>query len=72
MTTLMEKKIIMFGQGAACLAASNKMLHLRPAGLVERVYASLLGGRGFEPRPGHTEDFKNGTYFLLVRRLAFK
>ena len=25
-------------------------------------------GRGFEPRPSHTKDFKNGTHCLLVWR----
>ena len=41
-------------------------------GLVVRASASRSGGRGFEPRLGHTKDFKIGTYCLLVRRSAFK
>ena len=44
----------------------------RRDGLVVRASASRSGGRGFEPRPGHTKDLKNGTYCLLVRRSAFK
>ena len=44
----------------------------RRDGLVVRASASRSGGRGFELRPGHTKDFKNGTYCLLVRRSAFK
>ena len=30
-------------------------------GLVVRAFASQAVGRGFEPRPGHTKDFKNGS-----------
>ena len=48
-----------------------KLCHRRD-GLVVRASASRSGGRGFEPRPGHTKDFKNGTYCLLVRRSTFK
>ena len=44
----------------------------RHDGLVVRASASRSGGRGFEPRPGHTKDFKNGTYCLHVRCSAFK
>ena len=37
-------------------------------GLVVRVSALRLGGRGFKPhresRPGHTKDYKNGTQCL--------
>ena len=40
-------------------------------GGVVRASASRSGGRGFEPRPDHTKDLKNGTYCLLVRRSAF-
>ena len=36
------------------------------------VRASALGagGRGFNPGPGHTKDFKNGTSGCLVWRSA--
>ena len=34
--------------------------------------ATWSGGREFEPRPGHTKNFLNGTYYLLVRCSAFK
>ena len=44
----------------------------RRDGLVVRASASRSGGRGFKPRPGHTKDFKSGTYCLLVRHSAFK
>ena len=53
-----------------------RVIRVTPAhrhdGLVVRASASRSGGRGFEPRPGHTKDFKNGTYCLLVRHSAFK
>ena len=29
-------------------------------------------GRGFEPRPSHNKDFKNGTHCLLVWRLTLR
>ena len=41
-------------------------------GLEVRACASRSGGCGFEPRPGHTKDFKNFTFCLLVRCSAFK
>ena len=31
---------------------------------VVRAFALRLGGRGFDPRPGHTKTGKNGTQFL--------
>ena len=31
-----------------------------------RVSASGAGGRGFDPGPGHTKDFKNGTSGYLA------
>jgi len=37
------------------------MLESTPCG---RVSALRLGGRGFDPRPGHTKDYKNGTHCL--------
>ena len=42
----------------------------RRDGPVVRASASRSGGRGFEPRPGHTKDFKNGilTAFLSGAR----
>ena len=33
----------------------------RRGGSVGRAFASQAVGRGFEPRPGHTKDFKNGS-----------
>ena len=59
----------------ACHACWWWLMHpnINPSGgLVVRASASRLGGRGFEPRPGHTKDFKNGTYCFLVRCSAFK
>ena len=35
-------------------------------GPVVRASASQSEGRGFEPRPSHTKDFKNGTHCFLV------
>ena len=32
--------------------------------------ASEAGGRGFDPGPGHTKDFKNGTSGYLAWRSA--
>ena len=38
------------------------LFHVKPpCGLVVRAFASQAVGRGFEPRPGHTKDFKNGS-----------
>ena len=37
-----------------------------------RTSASGAGGRGFDPGPGHTKDFKNGTSGCLAWRSAFK
>ena len=37
-------------------------------GPVVRASASQSEGHGFEPRPSHTKDFKNGTHCLLVWR----
>ena len=37
-------------------------------GPVVTASASQLEGRGFEPRPSHTKDFKNGTRCLLFWR----
>ena len=37
-------------------------------GPVVRASASESEGRGFEPRPSHTKDFKNGTHCFLVWR----
>lgn len=31
-----------------------------------RAPASQSGGRGFESRPSHTKDFKNGTYTTFL------
>ena len=31
-----------------------------------RASASVAGGRGFDPGPGHTKDFKNGTSGYLA------
>ena len=36
---------------------------------IDRALASSAGGTGFEPRPGHTKDFKNGSNCLSC--LAF-
>ena len=33
-----------------------------------RAFASQSEGRGFEPWPSHTKDFRNGTHCLLVWR----
>ena len=47
----------------------------RPPHWPDREVAGLVvepGGRGFEPRPGHTKDFKFDTYCLLVICSAFK
>ena len=52
--------------------ASVTQVDLRRDGLVVRASASRSGGHGFEPQPGHTKDIKDGTFCLLVRRLAFK
>ena len=35
-----------------------------------RASASGAGGRGFDPGPGHTKDFKNGTSGYLAWRSA--
>ena len=35
-----------------------------------RASASEAGGRGFDPGPGHTKDFKNGTSGYLAWRSA--
>ena len=35
-----------------------------------RASASGAGGRGFNPGPGHTKDFKNGTSGYLAWRSA--
>ena len=35
-----------------------------------RASASGAGGRGFDPGPGHTKDFKNGTSGYLAWRTA--
>ena len=40
------------------------------SGLVVRASALRLGGRGFDPRPSHTKDYKNGTQFLPAWRSA--
>ena len=45
---------------AGTLLTDNDQL----SGLVVRVSALRLGGRGFDPRPGHTKDYKNGTQCL--------
>ena len=37
-------------------------------GPVVRASASESEGRGFEPRPSHTKDIKNGTHCFLVWR----
>ena len=34
--------------------------------------ASQPVGRGFESRPSHTKDFKNGTHCLLVWRSTYE
>merc|ERR1712121_398833 len=36
------------------------------SGLVVRASALRLGGRGFDPRPSHTKDYKNGTHTSLL------
>ena len=37
--------------------------------VIERLpHSSRPVGRGFEPRPSHTNDFKHGTHCLLVWR----
>ena len=36
--------------------------------IVVRASASRSGGRGFEPWPSHTKDFKNGAAFLSDAR----
>ena len=35
-----------------------------------RASASGAGGRGFDPGPGHTKDFKNGTSGYLALALS--
>ena len=37
-----------------------------------RVSALWLGGCGFDPRPGHTKDFKNGTSCSFAWRSALR
>ena len=44
------------------------MLLYRCDGPVVRASASQSEGRGFEPQPSHTKDFKSGTHCLLVWR----
>ena len=39
--------------------------------VVVRASASGAGGRGFDPAPGHTKDFKNGTSGYLAWRDGF-
>ena len=73
--TLWDKPIASLCALACChkwILACTFDLFDRRDGRVVRASASRSGGRGFDPRPGHTKDFKIGTYCLLVRCLAFK
>ena len=38
----------------------------RSGGSLVRAFAPRAGGRGFDPRPRHTKDVKNGTICFLA------
>ena len=47
----------------------QEMNHISDSVMV-RASASGAGGRGFDPGPGHTKDFKTGTSGYLAWRSA--
>ena len=56
--------------------ASSVFRHMKQWKLISeqqysiRASALRVGGHGFDPRPGHTKDYKNGTQFLPAWRSA--
>ena len=39
---------------------------------ISQSFSDSAGGCGFDSQPGHTKDFKNGTWCFLAKGSAFK
>ena len=58
-----------------CLSKLKNITHVtldRTQWSSGRVLVWCVEDHGFDSRPGHTKDFKNGTWCLLAKRSAFK